>query len=79
MKKIQIIINKPILNYKVGQIVSISANEHNVPKDIYWRRRFNDAKIDNCLEFYNAEIKSGKKQQKNMTKQNSGAPTATLG
>lgn len=50
MKTVQIKINKPFHVYKKGQIVNVSMNNDGLPLSLYWRRRFKDAKIDNCLE-----------------------------
>jgi hypothetical protein len=43
-------INKPIFGHKVGQVIDINTNENSIPTAIYWRRRLQDAKIDNCIE-----------------------------
>jgi len=37
-------INKPLKNYRAGQVIEIN------PSDIYWVRRLKDAEIDNCIE-----------------------------
>lgn len=41
---------KPILKYKVGDVVTVVCDEKGTPKDRYWRKRFKDAEIDNCLQ-----------------------------
>ena len=42
-------INKPLKNHKVGDIVKIEF-KGDKPTDFYWQRRFEDAKIDKCVE-----------------------------
>ena len=42
-------INKPIKDYKIGQIIKLEF-KNDKPISPYWQRRFEDAKIDNCLE-----------------------------
>lgn len=49
-------LNKPLKNYKAGQVVSVKDN------DRYWLRRLKDASIDNCVE----QIDVSKKKHKNL-------------
>ena len=62
MKKVKIKINKPLKNYKVGDIINIEVDANSIPTDIYWRRRLKDAEIDNCIEFFK-ESKPKKKSR----------------
>jgi hypothetical protein len=62
-------VNKPLLNHRVGEIVDIEVNQHDVPTSIYWRRRLRDAQIDRCIEIVRdepaaKESKSEKKRKK---------------
>jgi len=43
-------INKDFAQYKQGDILTVESDSENTPKDIYWRNRLKDAKIDNCCE-----------------------------
>jgi hypothetical protein len=43
-------INKPLINYKIGQIIDIKTDNSKIPLSLYWRRRLKDAEIDNCIE-----------------------------
>ncbi len=47
MKKLKLKINN-VKGY-AGEI-DINVNDSGVPVDRFWRRRINDAKIDNCVE-----------------------------
>lgn len=47
-KKIKI--NKPLKNFSSGNIVIIKTDSSGQPIEKYWRKRFQDAKKDNCLE-----------------------------
>lgn len=49
MKVIKIKINLPLKDHKKNEIVKIKVDEYGVPLDKYWRNRFKDVKIDNCI------------------------------
>ncbi len=46
-KKVKL--NAPLKNYKVGDVVELEFDGE-LAVDKYWRSRFIDAKIDNCVE-----------------------------
>lgn len=53
---IKLRINKPLKNYRVGQVIRVKAIKTNdpdwdeyVPVDPYWKRRIKDSKLDNCV------------------------------
>ncbi len=52
MKTRKLKINKPLKNYKAGDIIEILVDTQGVPLDRYWRMRFSDAAIDNCVSFH---------------------------
>lgn len=57
------------LNYsfsfrKKGDIIAIKVDENGVPLDIYWRKRFNDAKTDNCIEIVDEPVSSSSAPKK---------------
>ena len=43
--------------YKVGDIVEVKIDEGKIPVDKFWRQRFKDAVIDNCIEIINNKKK----------------------
>lgn len=53
--------NADLGQYRKGQVVKISVDEHGTPRDRYIRRRLKDAEIDNCVEF--VETKKSKKTE----------------
>lgn len=48
-------INKDLGIYKKDQIIELDSDEHGTPIDIYWQRRLQDAKIDNCVSIVQDE------------------------
>ena len=50
MNIIEIEILKKIDKNKIGKILKISVDENNIPLDPFWRSRFKDAEIDQCLK-----------------------------
>lgn len=54
---VKIKLNKALRGNSKGSIIGIEVYDETsdydeyIPKDIYWRRRFKDAEIDNCVEF----------------------------
>ena len=51
MKRIRIKINTGVSlgGYPGGSEVSIKVTDAGIPIEQYWRRRFEDAKMDNCI------------------------------
>ena len=49
MRRIQIKINKPLLDYPLGFIVKVRVDAKGVPFDRFWRDRLRDAEVDNCV------------------------------
>jgi hypothetical protein len=45
---------KPILGCEPGKIVDVKVSPTGIPFNPFWRRRFRDMKIDNCIEFLDA-------------------------
>lgn len=50
MNTVKVNILKDIPGYLSGEIVNVAVNLNDIPLDRSWRRRFSDAKIDNCIE-----------------------------
>ncbi len=48
------VVNKPLKDHKKGDIITIETID-GVPKDLYWRRRLEEAKIDKCISIYHEE------------------------
>ena len=44
-------LNAPLRGYAAGTVLPIEVDKEGTPLDRYWRDRFKDAKIDNCVEF----------------------------
>ena len=70
MKRIKLLINKPLRGYKQGAIVLVYVYEHNgLPKDVYWQSRLKDAEIDNCITILKPKtmkIRRKRTNQKNL-------------
>jgi len=58
----KVIINKPLKNYAIGQIVEIN------PSEQYWAKRLEDAKIDNCIEVVKSSFSRDSKKFKSEVK-----------
>jgi hypothetical protein len=52
MKSIKLKLMKDFADLKAGDIVTIPVDDHNVPLDIYWRRRLRDSVNDGCVVFH---------------------------
>ncbi len=51
MAKIQIkVLTTGVPGHRAGDIVSVETDSNGVPIQKFWRRRFQDAKRDNCIE-----------------------------
>lgn len=42
---------KPLLDCEVGKLVTVKVSPSGIPINSFWRRRFKDMQIDNCIEF----------------------------
>ena len=69
MAKIRVKILVDIPGYKKGQIVTIETDKDGTPLERFWRRRFKDAKTDNCLEIVQAPSKTSKSKHQQELKQ----------
>lgn len=49
IEKKDVRINVNLLTFKAGQVIKLKFRK-GVPVDRFWRRRLQDAKIDNCIE-----------------------------
>lgn len=62
MKKIKLQVNVEGLGgKKKGTILTLEIDSEKTIKDRYWRRRFKDSKIDNCVEIVKTEKKGESK------------------
>lgn len=52
MKTITLLVNKEIGNKKPGDTIVLEVDKQGTIKDQYWRRRFKDSEIDNCVEIF---------------------------
>ncbi len=79
MNELKIKLNCDLNGFKAGNVIFINVDEHNVPLDIFWRRRLKDSAIDNCIEVvkdkkassnpsHNKNKKIGDKHEHNSTK-----------
>lgn len=59
IKKIKV--NKPLKNYQAGEVVEV--NFDNYAEKTYWKRRLEDAKIDQCCELVKTTKKVNEKIQ----------------
>ena len=50
-------LNTDLRGLKAGTVLGVDVDPDGVPFDRYWRDRFKDASIDNCIEFKNNKIK----------------------
>lgn len=56
MKKISLKLNVDLGGKKAGDIITLEVDSNRVIKDRYWRRRLQDAALDNCVEIVKNEI-----------------------
>jgi hypothetical protein len=61
MKKIQLKLNADLGGKKKGAIVTVEIDSNKVITDQYWRRRLEDAELDNCIEIVKNENRGDKK------------------
>jgi hypothetical protein len=65
MNTMKLKLNQPMQGYEAGRVVSVQADSAGVPLEKFWRRRLNDAKIDNCVEMVkDAPVKPKKESSK---------------
>jgi hypothetical protein len=71
--KTKIKLNVDFKGFKAGQIISVDFD-----KDIFWRKRLKDSKIDNCIEIYekpkieNKKIEEDLQEKQTKTKKTGG-------
>jgi len=58
--KAKVKLNVELKQYPKDTVLTIEVDDYGTPIDRYWRKRFLDSKIDNCIEFIN-DTKSVKK------------------
>ena len=63
MLKIRVKILADIPGYNKGREVTVQTDDHGVPLERFWRRRFKDALIDNCLEIVTANKSNPKSKE----------------
>jgi len=51
MSLLEICINKDFSGYKKGQKINIDVDKNGTPLVRFWRNRFKDMGIDNCISF----------------------------
>ncbi len=73
-KKFKINCDYPKMNIKKGAILDLDVYPNGTPKDKFWRRRFADSIIDNCMELVGTEEKQKEspKETKNQDKKAEG-------
>jgi len=52
MPSVRIKVLKNIPDHQAGTLVNVKTDELGNPLDRFWRRRFEDAKIDDCISIY---------------------------
>ena len=48
-KKVEYTVNTDMHGMKAGQKIMLDVDKNGTPLNRMWRRRFNDAKIDDCI------------------------------
>jgi len=66
--KIKIKVLSDIPGYTAGQMLSIDVDMDGIPCSRFWRRRFSDAKTDNCVDLYEPPKESIKKSKQSKSK-----------
>jgi len=49
-KTVKIKVNKTLMNFAAGSVVTLPVDHNGVPFAAFWRRRLKDAETDNCCE-----------------------------
>jgi hypothetical protein len=59
-------LNCKLHSYQKGVVINLEVDDKNMPIDLYWKRRFIDAKDDNCIELVtkNSDTKEKKVESK---------------
>lgn len=56
MKKISLKLNADLGGKKKGSVIVVKVDSNKVITDKYWRRRLEDAALDNCVEIVKKDI-----------------------
>lgn len=56
-------LNAALKGFPVGTILNLIVDKNKKPLDIYWSRRFDDAKLDNCISTVTKQQKEQKKKE----------------
>lgn len=43
-------INKPLKQFKAGEIIELECDDKGIPINLYWFRRHEDSILDNCIQ-----------------------------
>jgi hypothetical protein len=52
-------VNLPVGQYKKDDVIEVETDSQGAPLDAFWRRRLNDAAIDNCVEIISDKVRKG--------------------
>ena len=66
-KTVRVKINIPLKGKKAGSIFLVEFNDKDLPVDRYWRRRFEEAKSNNCVEIVKNKQSKPKTQTQKIT------------
>jgi len=58
MKTVAVKVLKPFGNYTEGQVVKVAVDEDGQALEVSWRRRLEDAQLDECCTVIAAETES---------------------
>jgi len=70
MSEVKVKVLKNIPGWQKDQTVVVETDKEGTPLDLHWRRRFRDAKTDNCIEI-DQPNKQAKPAKKTKSKQES--------
>ena len=62
MKTVKARLGADMAGHSKGDVVSVQVDSRGVPLERFWRRRFKDAEIDNCLVVVKSEKPRSKKE-----------------
>lgn len=51
MKIRQLKLNAKLLGNEAGSVIKVKCDDNGVPLESFWRKRVEDSKTDNCVEF----------------------------
>ena len=60
---IKLKLNRDLLGFKSGTIISLSTDRDGNIEKSFWSRRLKDSEIDNCVEIVQEKKKSNKKRR----------------